>query len=275
MNTADLMQIALDLGGFPEIPADSGIWVEGDHLRRVLIGLDVGTAELLMARQLGFDAVVAHHPVQRRGFWKVFERHWELMRAAGLPDDAIRAAIETRSAGMRLAEHNTNDDHVVSVARLLGMPFLNCHLPLDEYTRRVLIRTVAECQQANPNATAGQVAEAIGQLPSFERSWLKPLVAHGSADAPAGRVVASIASGTNGGYSVAEAYLTHGVDTVIYMHIQPEDRERLRREGVRGNLIITGHAPADSIGVDAFVQALRRRGLEVETFSGVDTPVEG
>src|SRR5919199_161598 len=111
MNTADVMQVALDLGGFSEVPADSGIWVEGDHLRRALGGPDGGPAALIMARQLGFDAVVAHHPVKRRGFWKVFERHWELMRAAGVPDDAIRAAIETRSAAMRLAEHNTNDDH--------------------------------------------------------------------------------------------------------------------------------------------------------------------
>ena len=274
MNTAKLMQIALDLGGFAEIPADSGVWVEGDHLRRVLVGLDVGPAELIMARQLGFDAVVAHHPVRRRGFWKVFERHWELMRAAGVPDEAIRAAIETRSAAMRLAEHNTNDDHVVSVARLLAMPLLNCHLPLDEYTRQVLIRTVDEYQESNPDATAGQVAAAIGELPSFRRSWLEPIVAYGSADAPAGRVVASIAAGTNGGFAVAEAYLTHGADTVIYMHIQPDDLERLRRERVPGNLIITGHGPADSIGVDAYVQELRRRGLEVETFSGVDTPVE-
>jgi hypothetical protein len=274
MNTADLMQVALDLGGFTEIPADSGIWVEGDHLRRVLVGIDVGAAELLMARQLGFDAVVAHHPVKRQGFWKVFERHRELMRAAGLPDDVIRTAIESRADSLRLAEHNTNDDHTVSVARLLGMPLINCHLPLDEYTRQVLIRTVATCQAANPAATAGDIAAAIGELPSFQRSWLKPMVAHGSPEAPAGRVVASIAAGTNGGFAVAEAYLTHGYDTVIYMHIQPEDRERLRREAVRGSVVITGHGPADSIGVDAFVQELRRRGLEVETFSGVDTPVE-
>ena len=272
MNTTELMQIALELGGFEEVPADSGVWFEGDNIRRVLVGLDVGPPELLIARQLAFDAVIAHHPVRRRGFWRVFERHREFMRQAGVPERVIAAALDNRVVGMRLSDHNANDDHVPSVARLLGMPFLNVHLPLDEYTRRTVIRTVESCQQSTPNATAGQVAAAIGDLPSFQRSPIQPIVVHGSPEAPAGRVIVAIAAGTNGGFAVAEAYLSHGADTVIYMHVQPEDLERLRREDVRGNLIITGHAPADSIGIDAYVQELRRRGLEVVTFSGVDTP---
>lgn len=273
ITTTELMQIALDLGGFDEVPADSGIWCDGDGIRRILLGIDVGPAELLMARQLGFDCVIAHHPVRRRGFWRVFERQRGFLREAGVPEQVIAAVIDSRSAGMRLADHNANDEHVPSVARLLGMPFLNIHLPLDEYTRKTVVRTVEACQRAKPNATAGDVAAAIGELPSIRRAELKPVVVHGSADAPAGRVVVAMAGGTNGGFAVAEAYLTHGTDTVIYMHIQPEDRDRLRREGVRGNLIITGHAAADSIGIDAYVEELRRCGLEVVTFSGVDTPV--
>jgi hypothetical protein len=197
-----------------------------------------------------------------------------MMREAGVPDEVIGAAIDERIAAMRMAEPNHNDDHVVSVARLLGMPFLNLHLPLDEYTRRVMMRAVADCQAANPAATVGEVAGAIGQLPSFRRSAAEPLVVYGAAEAPAGKVVVSIAAGTNGGFPVASAYLTHGVDTVVYMHVASEDLERLRQERVPGNLIVTGHMPGDSVGVDALVHELRRRGVEVVTFSGVDTPLE-
>jgi putative NIF3 family GTP cyclohydrolase 1 type 2 len=274
LNTREIMQVGLDLGGFDDVPADSGIWVAGEDIQRVLVGIDVGTAELKIAKDLGFDAVVAHHPVRRRGFSQIFLRHWELMRQAGVPDEAIRAAIEERAMGMRLSEGNHNDDHVVSVARLLAMPFLNIHLPLDEYGRRTIVQAVAQVQQDDPRITAGQVATAIGQLPSFQRSPAKPLVVYGSADAPAGRVAVSIASGTNGGHAVASAYFNHGVDTVIYMHVAPEDLARLRDSGVRGNLIITGHMAGDSIGIDAFVGELRRRHLEVTTFSGVDTPLQ-
>ena len=53
-----------------------------------------------------------------------------------------------------------------------------------------------------------------------------------------------------------------------------EDLARLRAGGVAGTIITTGHMPGDSIGIDAFVRELRARGLEVTTFSGVDTPLE-
>jgi hypothetical protein len=274
MNTHDIMQVALDLGGFEELPPDSGVWVEGNNLSRILVGLDVGAAELKIAHDLGFDAVVAHHPVRRQGFWQVFERHRELMRSAGVPDEAVRAALDERSAAMRLSAETANDDHVVSVARLLRMPFLNVHLPLDEYGRRAITETVASCLRDNANASVQEVAGAIGQLATFRRLQADPVVVYGAGNAPAGRVVVSLAAGTNGGFPVAAAYLAHGIDTVIYMHIDAADLGRLRRSELCGNLIITGHVPGDGIGMDAFVCELRRRGLEVTTFSGVDTPVE-
>ena len=274
VNTDEIMGIGLELGGFREVPPDSGVMVAGEGIRRVLVGLDVGPAELKIAADLGFDAVIAHHPVQRRGFWRVFERHRELMGTAGIPEQAIRTAIDERAASIRLGEYNANDDHVVSIARLLGLPFLNVHLPLDEYGRRILIETVEGCQRRNPAATVGDIAAAIGELPSFRRGQLEPDVVYGQAEAPAGRVAVSVAAGTNGGYPVAAAYFAHGFDTVIYMHIQPEELARLRQSRPRGTLIVTGHVPGDGIGLDAFVQALRQRGLEVTTFSGVDTPLE-
>jgi hypothetical protein len=243
-------------------------------LHRVLVGIDVGVPELLLARELKFDAAIAHHPVRRAGFWQVFLRHHELLSAAGVPDEAIAAAIDSRAAAMRLAEPNNNDDQVVSAARLLRMPFLNIHLPLDEYTRQVLVRTADACQRRKQDATAADVAAAFGELPSFARSGAQPRVAYGDPHQRAGKVVVSIAAGTNGGFPVAAACFRNGIDTLVYMHVAPDDLQRMSDEKLPGALIITGHMAGDSIGVDALVQQLRRRGLEVETFSGVDTPLE-
>src|SRR4051812_1452031 len=194
MNTEEIMRIALDLGGFDEVPADSGVWFEGQDLRRVLVGIDVGPAELKIGRDLGFDAVIAHHPVRRAGFWQVFERHRAMMRDAGVPESVISDALDARSAAIRLSEHNSNDDHVVSVARLLGLPFLNVHLPLDEYTRQTIIAAIARRQAEAPNASVAEVAAAIGDLESFRRSAVQPMVAYGDPNRPAGRVVVSIAA---------------------------------------------------------------------------------
>ncbi|HLA23912.1 MAG TPA: Nif3-like dinuclear metal center hexameric protein [bacterium] len=84
MTTDEIMALALEMAGFPAVPEDSGIFVEGRDIRRVLFGVDVGPAELQLARSLGMDLVIAHHPpsVARDG-WKVYLRHVEFMTASG------------------------------------------------------------------------------------------------------------------------------------------------------------------------------------------------
>jgi hypothetical protein len=94
-------------------------------------------------------------------------------------------------------------------------------------------------------------------------------VALGAWDAPAGRVVVSHGAYTNGGYHVARAYLTHGVNTVCSIHFPLEDAQRLAAEGVRGNILVMGHIAGDSVGINPYVARLRADGLEVTTFSGV------
>lgn len=63
VNTEELMQVALDMAGFEVTPNDSTVYVPGEGLQRILFGLDIGAGELMMAQELGYDAVIAHHAV--------------------------------------------------------------------------------------------------------------------------------------------------------------------------------------------------------------------
>ena len=77
------MRTALKLAHFSSVPADSEIHVKGRKLRKVLVAIDVGVGELLLARNLDCDGVIAHHPAggkaQLEGY-KVFLRHIEQMK---------------------------------------------------------------------------------------------------------------------------------------------------------------------------------------------------
>src|SRR6185295_5467907 len=45
---------------------DSGVYhvAEDKEIKRVLVGIDIGPAEMLLAKQLGnIDAVISHHPI--------------------------------------------------------------------------------------------------------------------------------------------------------------------------------------------------------------------
>ncbi len=94
LSTDEIMQIALDLVGATAIPGDSAVYHTGIDLKRVMLGVDIGTAELLLARQLGVDGVIAHHPAGGSAtldFAKVLVRGVDLMVEGGVPEDIARA----------------------------------------------------------------------------------------------------------------------------------------------------------------------------------------
>jgi hypothetical protein len=61
VDTNRIMKVGLELAGWKKMPADSAVHIKGKNIRKVLIGIDIGTAELMLAKQLECDAVIAHH----------------------------------------------------------------------------------------------------------------------------------------------------------------------------------------------------------------------
>jgi len=95
------------------------------------------------------------------------------------------------------------------------------------------------------------------------------MVPVGRLDAPAGKIVVYHGAGTNGGAAVAQALFAHGTDTVIYIHLSPEDAERLRSSPETGNVVVSGHIASDLIGINPYIRALEERGLSVIRMSGI------
>lgn len=272
ISTQELMQIALELAGMHQVPADSAVYVSGDGLRRLLVGIDVGPAELLIARELGCDGVLAHHPAGGSAtlrFPEVLTRHIDLMVEHGVPREVAREAVGPLISRAVLRAQAANYDHVPSFARLLRMPFLNIHLPLDELGRRIMVAAIERHLAAlGREAVVQDVVDALVTLPELAAAPTTVMVPVGAVDRPAGKVAVVHGAGTNGGAAVAKAYFEHGVSTVVYIHLAPEEAERLRSEG-RGNLVVAGHIAADRIGINRYLAELEARGLELVRASGV------
>ncbi len=265
LNTEEIMQIALELVGFREIPADSGIYNPGEGIERVLFGIDIGPAELYIAKELGYDAVIAHHPsagVVSLNSWKVFLRHIDFMIAAGVPEDKARKAGEERVEMMKITAQRSNYDHNSSVARLLNMPFLNIHCPLDEMGRKRMQEKIDATLAEDSSATLKDIISALNEFGEFKNAKTKIELLVGDEMNRAGKTVVAHGALTNGGYPVANTYFENGVDTVIYIHIGEDDYRRLKEEK-KGNLIVTGHIASDCLGINPFLKALEDRGLEV------------
>ncbi|MEW6524780.1 MAG: hypothetical protein AB1445_14760 [Bacillota bacterium] len=265
MTTEEIMAVALGLAGMSSIPGDSAIYHPGRGIRRVLFAVDMGPGELTACAQLGFDAAISHHPPLTAALpaWEVYARHVDLMVQAGVPAEAARAAVGSRVRAMQAAYQSANHEHFPSLARLLGIPFMNIHGPLDEVGRRIMQERADEAS----GGTVGDVMDALATLPEFQAARSTIQLGAGDRSSPAGKVVVAHGCLTNGGYAVADAYFRHGVQTVVYIHCPLADAERLAGEG-RGNLVITGHIASDLVGINPFLQALAAAGVEVVTLNG-------
>ncbi len=170
-----------------------------------------------------------------------------------------------------MASGIANSDRAPSLARLLGLPYMNVHTPLDEIGRQRMAAAVAELDPQG--AVADLVDHLCSRFGEFRHAPVPIEVRVGSPIHRLGKAVVSHAAGTNGGYAVARAYFDHGVDTVLVIHFSASDTARLQTEyGGRKTLLVTGHLAGDSIGINPFIDALRKRGLEVTPTSGIVAP---
>jgi len=265
MDTEQIMRLSLELAGLKEVPEDSAIYFNGENIRKVLFCIDAGTAELLLAKQLGYDAVIAHHPMGGTvaiNFYQVFKRHIQQMVTAGIPKEEAESAVKRKLEELEVEAHMRNYAHAIDVANLLKMPFLNIHTPLDEVGRRIMNEQIN--RKISKNSTVRDVVSALIELAEFEKATTEIKIRLGKPENLAGKVVVSHGAGTNGGYEIAKTYFKHGIGIVVYIHISSGDLAKLKTDGI-GNLIVTGHIASDSVGINPFIHELEKKGVTVTT----------
>ncbi|MGH9922223.1 MAG: Nif3-like dinuclear metal center hexameric protein, partial [Nitrososphaerales archaeon] len=127
MNTEEIMGLALKLADMKSVPADSAIHVSGNNIGKVLLCVDADPAELMLAKNLGCDAVITHHPIGKASlnFHMVFYRHVDYMLEHGVPKQKADEAVKKLKDRIALRNHTTIYTHTVAAAEKLKMPLVN------------------------------------------------------------------------------------------------------------------------------------------------------
>ncbi|NPV43910.1 MAG: hypothetical protein HPY70_08045 [Firmicutes bacterium] len=274
MNTQEIMNLALEMAGLDEVPEDSGILVEGDNIKKVAFGVDMEAAEILIARELGVDLVITHHPAGGKpiiNLYRVMKSQIDRMVEAGVPINKAQKALKEQVDKIERRLHVSNYDRAVSAARLLKMPFMNIHTPADIISERTVQKHLDDALKDNPKAKIKDVLDALNQMGEYRNTDAKPAVRVGSEDDYAGRIFVTMAGGTGGGENVAKAYFEAGVGTLVVMHMPEEVIKAVKEQNI-GNVIVAGHMASDSVGINRLIGALEKRGLTVYRMSGVVDP---
>jgi hypothetical protein len=270
VTTERLIAIAYELAGWTDTPPDWMVYQPGTRISSVLVGLDVGPADLFMARQLGYHAVVSYRPAGYAGpVGPRMARRIERMVAAGLPRAAAIEVSRPRALAVRAESQAHNYDYAPSVARMLETPFVTVYDPLAEVWRRILQQRLDEHVSGLSAPTLADLRDAVMVLQSFAQARTEPHPALGDWSAPAGKTL--VLDGAWGVPTLDEtrAYFAHGVTTLCCADYPHADALSLAREGAQGNILTLGRIAAESVGVLPFIERLRADGVEVVTFAGV------
>ena len=271
MNTTDLMNEALKLAKLTEMPYDTDIIVKGENIKKVLIGIDMETPELMLAQKLGYDCVVSHHPKADScivEFSKVMDVQIDRMVKAGVPINKAQKALKTKQSSVALNSHASNYDRVSSAARLMKMPYLNIHIPADFITESIVEKRLETAFKSKPKTTLQDIINELNSWEYYTGKVAHPVIRVGSTNDYAGKIEVLMAGGTNGGVDVYKSYFEAGVGTIVAMHV-PENVKNAVIEQNIGNIIIAPHMPSDSIGLLEIVKAWRKQGLKVTCMSGI------
>lgn len=271
MNTNEIMDLALEMAGLDEIPADSGIMVEGEGIKKVLFGVDMETPEILLAKELGVDCVISHHPMSGRpvvDFHKVMEIQIDKMMEFGVPINKAQKVLRKKIGKVEREMHVKNYDRAISAAKLLNMPYLNIHVPADIITENYVQTFLNNKFKDKPKKKLKDIIQALKEIEEYGNAIAGPVIRVGSENDYAGKIAVLMAGGTNGGTDVFKSYFEAGVGTIICMHVPDDVREEVEKQNI-GNVIVAGHMASDSIGLNIIIKEMEKRGMEVKKMSGI------
>ncbi|OGZ78157.1 MAG: NGG1p interacting factor NIF3 [Candidatus Staskawiczbacteria bacterium RIFOXYD2_FULL_37_9] len=254
---------------------DSGVYNISDdkEIKRVLVGIDISPAEILIAKELGdIDLVIAHHPVGKglAQLADVMDLQADVCNYYGVPINVAEGLMRERISEVARGVNSSNHQRTVDAAKLMKVNLMNSHTPCDNLAAKFLKNLVENPPAGEKPETVGELINILKEIPEYKEAMkigVGPKIFVGTADNRCGKIALSeITGGTEGSPKLYEKMAQAGVGTVVGMHISEEHKKEAELAHV--NIVIAGHISSDSLGVNLFVDELEKQGIEIVACSG-------
>jgi len=242
---------------------------EDKEIKKVLVGIDIDPAELLISKQLGgIDLVIAHHPLGKglANLADVMSLQCDVLSFYGVPINIAEGLMKERISEVARGVNSPNHQRTPDAARLLNINLMNIHTPADNLAAKFL---KMEIDEKNPQ-TVEEIIKLLKEIPEYKEAMkigVGPKVFVGAEENRAGKIALSeITGGTEGSPKLYEKMAQAGIGTIIGMHISEEHKKEA--EAAHLNVVIAGHISSDSLGMNLFLDELEKQGIEIIPCSG-------
>ncbi len=238
-------------------------------IKKVLVGIDVEPSELLLAKQLGdIDLVISHHPMGRAlaDLHEVMELQVDVLNLYGVPINIAEGLMKERISEVARGLNAKNHWRTIDAAKLLGVNVMCIHTAADNNAAAFLKKAI---ESAAPEHLEG-IMDVLYGIEEYKRAvqlGLGPRIFVGSPENRCGKIaLTEITGGTEGSPKLYERMAQAGIGTVVGMHVSEEHKKEA--ENAHLNIVIAGHMPSDSLGLNIVLDELEKQGIEIVPFSG-------
>ncbi len=274
MKITEMCQIVLELAGLETMSEDSGVIHDnGKDVKRVLAGIDMDPAMLILAKQLGFDCVAQHHPggILNPDISELFGRdHMKKLMECGVPINQAQKLAYARSQASKRGTHSRNRTQMRDVAKLLDISAVAFHTPADMLAERTVQEKMNALSERDPRCTVQNVIDELMLIREYKEALpgQQPEVWVGTKKSFAGKISVQMYGVGAPSADEYKAYSDAGIGTFVCMHATNEVVDSMKAHG-KSNLVVAGHMASDSLGFNQILDAWEAKGVKTTRISGI------
>jgi putative NIF3 family GTP cyclohydrolase 1 type 2 len=244
---------------------------EDKEIKRILIGIDIEPAEILLAKELGnIDLIISHHPLGKAlaNLHDVMELQCDILNMYGVPINIAEGLMREKISEVARGINKLNHQRTVDTAKLLGFNLMCLHTVCDNLAAKYLKDKV---EKEDNLIRIEDLLNFLKTIPEYEEAikiGAGPKIFAGNKENRCGKIaLTEITGGTEGSPKLYEKMAIAGIGTIIGMHISEEHKKEAELANI--NVVIAGHMSSDSLGVNLFLDELEKKGIEVISCSGL------
>ena len=240
------------------------------EIKKVLVGIDIEPAEILMAKELGeIDLIISHHPLGKAlaTLHEVMELQCDVLNQYGVPINIAEKLMKERMSEVARGLNRVNHQRTVDAAKLLGFNLMCLHTVCDNLAAKFLKEKI----ETSKPERLGDLMNLLEEVPEYKEAQkigAGPKIFVGDKKNRCGKIaLTEITGGTEGSPKLYKKMAQVGIGTIVGMHISEEHKKEAETSLL--NVVIAGHISSDSLGVNLFLDELEKRGVEIVPCSGL------
>ncbi len=240
------------------------------EIKKVLVGIDIEPAEILLAKELGdIDLVISHHPLGRAlaDLHEVMELQIDVLNQYGVPVNISEGLLKERISEVARGLNPRNNWRTVDAAKLLGVNLMCIHTAADNNAAKFL-RNKIEAKNPEYLSELMDILRGIEEYKLAIKMGSGPKLFVGSPENRCGKIaLTELTGGTEGSPKLLEKMAHAGIGTIVGMHTSEEHKKEAENANI--NVVIAGHMSSDSIGMNIILDELEKQGIEIVPCSGL------